>query len=115
MTHVDEALEKRYIVPYYQPIVDAKTKEICNLEALARWNDPEYGFLSPGDFIPALEEYRQIYKLDKAILRFVCEDIREHLGEAKNAIPVSVNFSRLDFELMDMPSELPKIIMEYNN
>ena len=114
ISHLDEAIEKRYIEPYYQPIVNATDRKVCNLEALARWTDPKYGFLSPADFIPALEEYRQIYKLDKAILEFVCEDIHDHLEGAKNAIPVSVNFSRLDFELMDMVKELPLLMKEYD-
>ena len=113
VNHIDEAIANHYIEPYYQPIVNASDRTICNLEALARWNDPTYGFLSPADFIPALEEYRQIYKLDKEILRLVCEDIHNHLEGAKNAIPVSVNFSRLDFELMDMVKELPFMMHEY--
>ena len=39
-------------------------EKVCNEEALSRWIDPERGFLSPAEFIPALEESGQIYKLD---------------------------------------------------
>ena len=53
--------------------------ELCGCEALARWIDPVYGRLSPAEFIPVLEEYRLIHKLDKSIFESVCRDLREAL------------------------------------
>ena len=55
--HIEEAMAEGYIKVYYQPLVRALTKEICGFEALVRWADPHYGFLSPVEFIPVLEEY----------------------------------------------------------
>lgn len=46
--HFDKALEQGYIKVYYQPVVRAMTEKICGVEALARWEDPLYGLISPG-------------------------------------------------------------------
>lgn len=72
--HMDEAVEKGYIKAYYQPIVRTVSGALCGMEALARWEDPKRGFLQPVDFISALEESRQIHKLDLEIIRQVCEN-----------------------------------------
>ena len=52
--HVDEAIEKGWLQVYYQPIARSLTAEVCNEEALSRWDDPTYGFLTPDRFIPVL-------------------------------------------------------------
>ena len=114
INNLDQAIENGYIHAFYQPVVWSGTKELCGCEALARWIDPEYGFLSPGDFIPILEDYRLIHKLDKAIFEIVCRDIREALDNEISCVPVSINFSRLDFELMDAIKELDSAVEKYN-
>ena len=101
INHIEEALAKGYIVPYYQPVVWAEDGSVCGLEALARWNAPKYGLLSPGVFISVLEEYRLIYRLDHYIMERVCQDIAEAHAKGHTILPVSLNFSRLDFELTD--------------
>ncbi|MCR5491313.1 MAG: bifunctional diguanylate cyclase/phosphodiesterase [Bacilli bacterium] len=112
--HIDEAVEKGWIKPFYQPVVWSKDGTLSGCEALARWIDPELGFLSPGAFVPVLEEARLIHKLDRAILRAVCRDLRERLDANLPVVPVSINFSRLDFELMDAVEELKACVAEYN-
>ena len=112
--HIDEAIEKNYIQAYYQPVILSKSCKICGAEALARWIDPERGFLSPADFIPTLESTRLIYKLDKAIIEIVCRDIRNALDKKLPVFPVSINFSRLDFELMDVVEVLEGLVAKYN-
>ncbi len=113
INHIDEAIEKGYIEVFYQPVVYAKDRSICNFEALARWIDPVYGLMNPGLFIPALEEYRLIHKLDRKILEIVCKDISNHMGVMNRDIPVSVNFSRLDFELMNVAEEMDIFMSRY--
>ena len=111
INNLDSAIEHGNIIVYYQPIVSLNNGKVCSWEALARWKDPNYGMISPGEFIPVLEEYHQIHKLDLCIIRQVCRDFREltsdHLSAAK---PVSINFSRLDFELCDIVGEFQKIV-----
>ena len=114
INHIEEAIEKEWVVAYYQPVVWSNNHELCGVEALARWIDPVYGFLSPGDFIPVLEDARLIHKLDEAIIKYVCKHMRAAIDDKKKVVPVSINFSRLDFELMDVENVLKKYIEEYN-
>lgn len=114
INNIDNAVENGWIVPFYQPVVWSDDKELCGCEALARWMDPTYGQLFPNEFIPVLEEYRLIHKLDKAIFEQVCKDLREALDAGKPVVPVSLNFSRLDFELMDAVGELENLVQKYD-
>ena len=114
VNNIDNAVENGWIVPFYQPVVWSDSKELCGCEALARWKDPVYGQLFPNEFIPVLEEYRLIHKLDMAIFEAVCKDIRGALDAGKPVVPVSLNFSRLDFELMDAIQELENLVVKYN-
>ena len=113
INNLNKAIENGYIMPYYQPVVLAKNGKICGAEALARWIDPEYGFMSPAAFVPTLEEYHLIHKLDMYIMECVCKDLKQAREENHPLIPVSINFSRLDFELTDPVAELNECIQKY--
>ncbi|MBO4414816.1 MAG: EAL domain-containing protein [Lachnospiraceae bacterium] len=113
INNLDEAIANGYVKPYYQPVVWAGDRTLCGAEALARWIDPQIGFLSPGAFIPVLEEYKEIHKLDGAIMKAVCRDIREHLDKGDPIVPISINFSRLDFELTDIVAEFEGYVEKY--
>lgn len=100
--HVEEAIENEYIKVFYQPVIRVATGEICGYEALVRWLDPKAGMLSPGEFIETLEQYHLIHLVDSFVVKKVCQDycaLRE-AGEA--LVPISINISRMDFELCDI-------------
>ncbi len=113
LTHFDEALEKEYIKVYYHPIVRTLTGNICDMEALSRWFDPEKGVLSPSKFIPVLEEHRLISKLDFYMVRKICENLDMQRRANLPLVPVSVNLSRIDFEMCDVVEEVLKIVDSY--
>lgn len=113
INNIDTAIKEGYVRVYYQPVVWSSDGTLCGCEALARWIDPQYGFLSPGDFIPVLEELRLIDKLDRAIFEIVCRDIHEALEKGEPCVPISINFSRLDFELMDAVGVFEKLVERY--
>ena len=100
--HIDEAIEKEYIKIFYQPVIRVKTGEICGYEALVRWIDPKMGMLSPGDFIETLEQFHLIHLVDQFVIKKVCEDYISLIEKGEPVVPVSVNISRLDFELCDI-------------
>lgn len=78
----------------YQPIVSLATGKVVSVEALARWNHPGYGPISPEDFIPIAEESGLIDELGKYVLYMACKEARAWqwaLGE--QAPCVSVNLS----------------------
>ena len=100
LDHLAEALEQDHIKVYVQPVVRTLTRQVCGLEALARWQDPAYGLLMPGEFIPVLEKHRLIHRLDTYVLRKVCENYSS--SKKQFNVPVSINLSRLDYELCDI-------------
>ena len=112
--HIDEAIENEYIQAYYQPIVRTITGEMCGAEALARWNDPQYGLLRPSDFMDVLEDFHLIHKLDFYMVEMVCRDYAERKRLGESMIPVSVNLSRLDFRLFDVVEVLKGIMQKYD-
>ena len=113
VTHFYEALEKGWIEVYYQPEVRALTREICGFEALARWRDPERGLISPGVFVPVLEDAHLIDRLDLYVLQRVCEDLHHIRREGLDVTHISVNLSRIDFQLNDMLQEVKSICCAY--
>ncbi len=114
INNIDKAIEMGWVKVYYQPVIRAITGQLCGAESLARWIDDEVGFLPPDKFIGALEESRQIHKLDCWIVRKVCSDISERIHNGLDAVPVSVNFSRLDFEATDMLKVVEDAVEEYD-
>ena len=114
VAHIDEAVKNGWIVAYYQPVVYSHDRKLCGVEALARWIDPKYGFLNPGIFISALEDAQLAYKLDLAMLEIVCKNMRRVLDEGGEIVPTSINFSRADFSIIDVPNEVKRITEKYN-
>ena len=94
---LQEGIAKEQFKVYYQPVVDAKTGEIRSAEALIRWHHSEKGFLSPGFFIPALEESGHISELDDYVIHQVSDFLMDRYHAGKNVVPVSVNLSWMDF------------------
>ncbi|MBQ3649839.1 MAG: EAL domain-containing protein [Treponema sp.] len=110
---IDNAIKNGYIKVFYQPVVWAADGKLCGAEALARWDDPDFGFLQPGAFISILEEYHLIHKLDMAVLEIVCRDLGEAMDKGLRVFPISINFSRLDFELLNLADELDSCMERY--
>lgn len=113
VSNVDKAVEEGWIVAYYQPVVFSKSNDLCGVEALARWIDPKYGFLNPGVFIGALEDAHLAYKVDLAMLEIVCKNMRKVLDQGEEIVPTSINFSRADFSVVDLPNEIVRITNKY--
>lgn len=113
INNFDQAIKNEYIKVYYQPQVNASDGKICGLEALARWDDPTYGLLSPADFIDTLEEYHQIHRLDMYIVDKVCRDIRDAKTTGRKVLPISLNFSRMDFDSLNLADEVGSCLKKY--
>lgn len=97
------ALENEEFAVYYQPKVDIETGKLVGAEALCRWIK-EREIVPPMDFIPILEMNTDICDLDFYMLDHVCADIRRWLDQGREAVRVSVNFSRkhlVDIDLLD--------------
>ncbi|WP_026516446.1 bifunctional diguanylate cyclase/phosphodiesterase [Butyrivibrio sp. MC2021] len=110
----ENAFKQRYFKVYYQKEVRALTGKVCGYEALARWIDPQYGIISPAIFVEVLESVHLVHKLDTYIIEQVCHDLRQDIDYGLAVMPVSVNLSRLDFELCDIFSEVNKCREKYD-
>ena len=106
--NIDRAVSEKWIKVHCQPIIRAVNEKVCDEEALARWDDPNEGFLSPAEFIPQLEESGQIYKLDLYVLEQVLEKIRTQQEIGMPVVPHSINLSRSDFDACDIVEEIRK-------
>lgn len=111
---LDEAIEKKYLKVYYQPIVRTLTGQVCSWEALVRWVDPKRGMVYPNEFIPVLEEYRLIPKIDAFVMEEVFSRFASDVRDKMPAVPVSINLSRIDFEVMNIAEFIDAKMSHYN-
>ena len=114
LDNFETAFNNGYFQVYYQKEVRTLTRNVCGYEALARWMDPEHGVILPGFFIEVLEDVRLVHKLDTYIIEQVCADLRKDIDKGHEVEPVSVNLSRLDFELCDILGEVDKCREKYD-
>ena len=107
--NIDRAIEGGWIKVYYHALYRVENQKIAAFEALARWVDPARGIISPAEFIPALQKYHLLYKLDLCMFQQVCRDVRIRKENGLPLMPVSVNFSRQDFDHTDVVGRMNEI------
>ena len=110
---MEKALENNEFQVYLQPKYSTKKEQLSAAEALVRWIHPEYGFVSPGRFIPIFEKNGFIIKLDDFMLTEVSKLQAKWLGEGKKLVPISVNVSRAHFSRYDLAEHICSIVDEY--
>ncbi|MFC7050453.1 EAL domain-containing protein [Emcibacter nanhaiensis] len=97
LSDIRENMETSQFLLHYQPQIDLQTRQICGVEALMRWNHPERGFVSPGEFIPLAEWSKQIIPLTEQLLPEACVQAKLWQSRGLPPFPVSVNISPLHF------------------
>ncbi len=109
-----QAIEKGDVYPHYQPIVSLQTGAVTGFEALARWQHPERGLISPDDFIPLAEETGLIIPLGTAILKTACRQLHEwqQIFDTEKPLTMSVNLSGKQFAQKDLVEDIRKIIRD---
>jgi EAL domain-containing protein (putative c-di-GMP-specific phosphodiesterase class I) len=81
----------------FQPIVSADGGTIDAVEALLRWNDPGRGVVSPGEFIPVLEQTGLIVPVGQWVLREACKRAQGWMAQGACPVTLSVNVSPIQF------------------
>nr|WP_255552712.1 EAL domain-containing protein [[Phormidium] sp. ETS-05] len=106
------ALAGNQFVVYYQPQVDIETMAVTGMEALVRWEHPEFGLVSPATFIPLAEETGLIVPIGEWVLRVACEQAKvwQEAGLAK--IRMGVNLSARQFEQPDLVEMVARVLAE---
>lgn len=91
------ALVNDQLIPWFQPIVEISSRKVIAAEALARWQHPALGVLSPVSFVPAMEERGMIRELTELILEkslYACSDWQERGHD----IPVTINLTSMSLD-----------------
>jgi diguanylate cyclase (GGDEF)-like protein/PAS domain S-box-containing protein len=111
-TDLRRALERREIVPHYQPIVDLETGGVVGFEALARWQHPSRGMVPPDLFIPVAEETGLVGPIGEWMLAEACRQAREWQRKypAWSALEVSVNISTRQLSQGSLPTEVERVL-----
>ena len=107
--NLDRAIENEWIKVYYHGLFRVETGKCAAFEALARWVDPVRGIISPAEFIPALQKYHLLYRLDLYMFEQVCREVIVRHENGLQLMPVSVNFSRQDFDHADVVGRMNEI------
>ncbi|NQD38697.1 EAL domain-containing protein [Permianibacter sp. IMCC34836] len=106
------AIGRGEIVVYYQPIYDLLSQSIHGFEALARWQHPELGLLSPALFIPVAEETGLINDLGLQVLRDATTQLHAWRQQTGTELSISVNLSGRQLAQRDFLSHVHDILDE---
>lgn len=97
---------------YYQPKVDIASGKLVSMEALVRFEHPQKGIVSPGQFIPLAEQTGQIIEIGEQVLRKACADTKRWVNSGLFSGRVAVNISAKQFELPDLDDRINRILNE---
>ncbi len=98
LNDLNTALEEKQFLVYYQPKFDIQCNppRLKSAEALVRWKHPEFGLVSPGDFVPLFEGNGLISVVDNFVWGEAARQIAKWRDRYDFTLPVSVNLSRAD-------------------
>lgn len=111
---VQSALQNGEFTIFVQPKCNMSTGKVVGLEALARWDHPERGIISPGQFIPMLERNGLITTLDLHMWEQACQALRAWMDGGRLAVPISVNVSRRDMYAIDVVETFEALVKTYD-
>lgn len=106
------ALDYKEFVVYYQPKVNTQTEQIIGMEALIRWQHPNWGLVPPLKFIPLAEETGLIVPIGEWVLRTACAQNKAFQNAGLPPLTVAVNLSALQFQLQDLTQMVSKVLEE---
>ena len=107
-----QAVKDGRLLLHYQPLVDWGRREVCGTEALVRWQDPEQGLVSPGDFIPIAEDTGLILPIGEWVLHEALRQNRDWQQAGRPLLPVSVNLSPRQFRQNDLVDLLRRLLAD---
>ena len=110
---MEPALADNQFTVYFQPKYRVSDGLLCGAEALVRWRHPEWGNVSPGEFIPLFEKNGFISRLDQFVWEQTCLLLRRWQDIGYPPVPVSVNVSRSDIYQSDLAEILSNLTKKY--
>ncbi|MBR4247391.1 MAG: EAL domain-containing protein [Treponema sp.] len=110
--NIEEALKNEEFMVYYQPKTCLDKQTICGAEALVRWKSKD-GLVPPDRFIPVLEKNGLVGKLDNYVYETVFKYMNRLMSENVPLVPVSLNISRLNYNLKAFIENLNSLVKKY--
>jgi len=107
-----DAIAKNELFLVYQPQVDARSGRVTGLEALLRWEHPQWGLVLPGNFIGVAESSGLIVPIGEWVLRTACAQARKWQDEGLPPVPIAVNVSAIQFRQQGFAQLIHGILRE---
>jgi diguanylate cyclase (GGDEF)-like protein/PAS domain S-box-containing protein len=107
-----QALQNQELLVYYQPLIDLATGRVRGAEALLRWQHPELGLVSPGEFIAIAEVSGLIVPIGQWVLRTACAQARAWQLQGHPKFSVAVNLSARQFQQADLVFQVTEALHE---
>ncbi len=104
------ALERNQLQVYYQPIIDLRTEKIKGFEALLRWMHPEYGMISPVEFIPLAEKSGLINPIGSWVLETACTQTMAWKKMGLGDLNIAVNLSVVELRNPNLVAQVQRIL-----
>jgi EAL domain-containing protein (putative c-di-GMP-specific phosphodiesterase class I) len=106
------ALERNELYVVYQPQISTQNERIIGAEALLRWKHPEFGDISPLEFIPLAEDSGLILPIGEWVLRTAVSQVKSLMLNGFEPIIIAVNLSAVQFRQSHLPELVSKILKE---
>lgn len=113
-SHLRRAIEKEEFSIHYQPQVNLVTGEINSFEALLRWNNRKFGYVSPMNFIPLAEESGMIMQIGDWVLEEVCKQLKYWQEKGYRPVRIAVNISPKQFVQDNFAVKIHEKIQKYD-
>ena len=110
---METALANEQFTIYLQPKYRLRDNTLAGAEALVRWIHPDWGFLSPGEFIPLFEKNGFIPRLDQYVWEHTCALLADWKEKGLPLLPVSVNVSRADIYQIHLVEFFQELVQKY--
>ncbi len=112
-TQAQFAVEREELSLHYQPVIDVQTGKVVAVEALIRWNHPQHGSISPGEFIPVMEETGVITLIGHWVLQEACRQVCRWQQQLPGSeIKINVNLSARQLAQSDLAQQVKSVLLE---
>ncbi|MBE6910846.1 MAG: GGDEF domain-containing protein, partial [Ruminococcaceae bacterium] len=114
LSDFQQALKKHELYIQLQPQCELDGGKIVGAESLVRWKKTDGSMVSPGIFVPVLEQYGFVSDLDQFVWEDVCAWQRRWIDAGHTPLPVSVNVSQIDILTIDVPAFFDMLVKKYD-
>lgn len=106
---VFDAMKNKQLILHYQPQVNLQTRELISVEALVRWEHPEFGLIFPDDFLPFIEKYKLNGNLTSYVIKMAIEQESDWERYGYD-IDISINICASNVTSLSLPEQLEALI-----